>query len=111
MGAKIRGLTLSQHEALLDEAIATAPAAMRPVLHTGKACFFTAHGMQERAIALLKTIPIAPVTDDVAIDFHGVTRGSIEMVEFLSNLPSQNLSSYGVDAAYSGQQGCAICGK
>lgn len=94
--AHIRSMPFHKHEALLDEAIATAPEPIVPVLTATKALFYTACGMSDRALALLPTIETDRKTSDWAVDFSAVAMGSRDTVEFLAKLPQAEMAAYGV---------------
>ncbi len=96
MGSAIRAMPFEAHEALLTEAIATAPAPIVPVLKSSKALFYAAHQMQDRALALLADVSVERQTTDWAVDFSGVALGSRDTVKFLAELPGDQLINYGV---------------
>lgn len=97
MGAPIRRMSFEKHERLLDEAIATAPVPMAPVLMASKALFYTAHSITDRALDILDRIPVERQTEDWATDFSGVALGSRDTVKFLTGLPAGQLSIYAVE--------------
>jgi len=96
MAAAIRALGWERHEALLEEAIRLAPEPIKPVLACTKALFYVAHQMQDRALALLRTVSLERKTEDWALDFSGVAAGSVNAVKFLAELPASQLVLYGV---------------
>ncbi len=99
MGSVIRTMGLGRHEALLDEAIMSAPDPIKPVLTCSKAAFYLAHQMQERALALLQSVSLERKTEDWAVDFSGVATGSRDTVKFLAGLPGEQLALYGLAPA------------
>jgi hypothetical protein len=97
MGAAIRGMPFEKHERLLDEAIATAPVPMAPVLMASKALFYTVHALRDRAFDILNHISVERQTEDWAHDFSGVALGSRDIVKFLTQVPTEQLSNYWVE--------------
>jgi hypothetical protein len=96
MSQQIRNLPFSVHEAMLDEAIESAPAPIKPVLTCTKALFYIAHQQQDRALSLLSEVCTTSLTNDFAIDFHGLALGSRATAEYLAKLPGSELGSYGI---------------
>ena len=95
--AWLRSLSFSTYEQLLDEAIASAPAPIVPVLQCSKAMFYVASKMPERALAILANVNVDRISHDWATDFHGVALGSRDTCRFFAGLSPGQLDLYQID--------------
>ena len=81
----MRKMSFEQHEELLELAIQTAPAPGAEVLKAVKACFYLAFEKRAESERVLESIKEEPLTDDLAVDFCVVAKGSRDAIRVAWN--------------------------